>query len=499
MARATFTYSFGGFQLDSSTKRLTRDGHSVALTEYQADVLLQLLSRAGEIVTKDALIEAAWQGVAVTDNSLEQAISALRKALGDSNRGSRAADRGSSKLIETVPRRGYRFRGEVTRADTRASDAELAAILEPHRALLEGRAALETLERDAVERAMHAFEEVVARAPDYMSAHLGLANACVMHFETTRADEVPDADALVRAGHHAREACRLDPQSGDAWATLALALHHTRLGVQAIAAARRAVMLEPDNWRHHIRLAYVAWGEERLRAAHKTLSLFPGFPLAHLLAATVYVARQAFDLAEQELRVGAATQDAQQGAHVFSSVGCHWLLGLVLLARGDEEPAFAELQRELAFEADGQLYARECVANTWYAIGALQLRRGHRQDAAAAFEHALDRVPSHVLSQIGLSLARETPAERDALRPRIIRRLAQLEAPGLSVERALARAAMAVAAGGPADASRILDEALAAASTGSGGWLIPVDPLLNVTAHEPAFGQVLARLRTRAG
>ena len=486
------TYTFGEFQFDESKKRLTRNGQPVAVTEHQADVLLQLLCRPGEIVTKNALIDAAWQGVAVTDNSLEQAISALRKALGDSNRG-------SPKLIETVPRRGYRLTGEVVRADSRASDAELAAILEPHRALLEGRAALETLERDAVERAIRAFEDVVTRAPDYMSAHLGLANACVMHFEATRADEVPDGDALVRAGHHAREACRLDPQSGEAWATLALALHHTRLGVQAIAAARRAVMLEPDNWRHHMRLAYVAWGEERLRAAHKTLVLFPAFALAHLLAATVYVARVAFDLAEQELRAGGSAQDAQQGTHAFTSVGCHWLLGLVHLARGDEEQAFDELQRELAFESNGHLYARECVANAWYAIGALQLRRGHRPDAAAAFDRALERVPSHVLALIGLSLARETQAERQNLHARMNRRVAQLDASGLTVDAALARAAIAVTSGGPEDAARILDEALSGASTGSTGWLIPVDPLLNVSAHAPAFARVLARLRTRAG
>jgi DNA-binding winged helix-turn-helix (wHTH) protein len=485
------TYLFGDFELDASRKRLTRNGDPVALTEHQADVLMHLLSRPGEIVTKDALIDAAWQGLAVTDNSVEQAVSALRRKLGS------AAAR--TTMIETVPRRGYRFRGEVTRADSRASDAELAAILEPHRALLEGRAALETLERAAVDRAMQAFEMVVTRAPDHVSAHLGLANACVMHFETTRADEIPDADALVRAGHHAREACRLDPQSGDAWAALAMALHHTRHGVQAIAAARRAVMLEPDNWRHHFRLAYVAWGEERLHAAHRTLDLFPGFALAHWLGATVYVARQAFDRAELELRAGAAAQDAQQVAAAFSSVGSHWLLGLVHLARGDEDHALDELQRELAFETTGHLYARECVSNTWYAIGALQLRRGRRSDAAIAFEHALERVPSHVLAMIGLSIVVDRADQPDALHARIRRRLDQLAASGLAVESAIARAARAIAAGGPEDAAMILSEALAAAPTGTAGWVIPVDPLLNISAHEPAFVHVLARLRTRAG
>ena len=41
--------------------------------------------------------------------------------------------------------------------------------------------------------------------------------------------------------------------------------------------------LEPDNWRHHFRLSFVSWGEERLRAAHRTLALLPDFPLAHWL------------------------------------------------------------------------------------------------------------------------------------------------------------------------------------------------------------------------
>lgn len=494
MRPAARIYTFREFQLDSSRKQLTRGGEPVPLSEHQVDVLLALVSHPGGVVTKDALIQAAWHDVAVTDNSVEQAISALRKALGD-----RSADRGVRPLIETVPRRGYRFCGEVARREWRASDAELAAILEPHRALLEGRAALETLACDAVERAMRAFETVVQQAPDYASAHLGLANACVMHFEARRTDAIPDEETIRRAGRHAREACRLDPQSGDGWATLALVLHHTRHGTEAVAAARRAVMLEPDNWRHHVRLAYVSWGEERLRAAHKALALFPGFALAHWLGATVYVARQAFDLAEQELRSGAAAQDRQHGAHAFSSVGSHWLLGLVHLARGDEAQSERAFARELEFETERQLYARECAANTWYAIGALRLRRGAREEAAAAFEQALARVPAHVLASIGLTLAcpeRDGAADRHAT---VERRLAQLEDGGAGVDVAVARAVLAAAAGAVDPAAAALDEALAAAAGGSAGWLIPVDPLLNVSARATAFSKPLARLRARAG
>jgi tetratricopeptide (TPR) repeat protein len=401
-------------------------------------------------------------------------------------------------MIDTVPRRGYRFTADVAREESRTSDAELEALLEPYRAWVEGRAALETLERDAVLRAEQAFTAIVARAPEYASAHLGLANACVMHFEATRADAVPDADALVRAGHHAKEACRLDPQSGEAWATLALVHYRSGMGVQAIAAARRAVMLEPDNWRHHFRLASVGWGEERLRAAHRALQLFPDFALAHFLAATVHIARSAFDFAEQELRAGAAAQDKQQGSHAFTSVGLHWLLGLARLARGDEQDGLDQLQRELAFESAGHLYSRECAANTWYAIGAVMLRQGRRSDASGAFEHALDRVPAHLQAMIGLSTVCDPSPEREALHDNIAQRVAQFAEAGLVVDAAIGRAAMLAATGAPDAAAPLLDEALSAAPNGSAGWLIPVEPLLNVPAREDAFAQVLARLRTRA-
>jgi DNA-binding winged helix-turn-helix (wHTH) protein len=482
--------TFGEFTFDPRRKRLTRGDTAVELSEHQLDVLAHLVAHAGEIVSKDALIEAAWGGVAVTDNSLEQAISGLRRALGDKSR--------TPQIIQTVPRRGYRFAADVTREDARASDADLEALIQPYRALVEGRAALETLERDAVLRAEQALRLVVERAPDYAPAHRALANACVMHFEATRADEAPDADALLRASEHAREACRLDAQSGEAWATLALVHYRSGSAVQAIAAARRAVMLEPDNWRHHLRLAYVGWGEERLGAAQKALTLFPGFALARFLSGTVYVARQAFDLAEQELRAGAAAQDAQQGSHAFASVGSHWLLGLVRLARGHEQDALAAFQRELAFEANGQLYGRECAANTWYAIGAVLLRQGRRPEAAAAFESALARVPGHVLAMIGRSAVHDASSKREEVYETISRRIAQLTAAGSIVDAATARAALMASTGGSDDAAPLLDEALSNAPPGSAGWTIPVDPLLNVTAREQTFALVLARLRTRA-
>jgi tetratricopeptide (TPR) repeat protein len=334
-------------------------------------------------VSKDQLIDAAWEGLAVTDNSLEQAISGLRRALGDGPAG--------IPYIHTVPRQGYRFTGVVSRSASRASDDSLDALLAPHRAWIDGRAALETLEADQIRRARGVFEGVLRSAPDQAPVHVGLANACIMQFEMTRADESPDTAALAMAAQHAREACRLHPDYGEAWATLGFVLERTGHHPDALAASRRAVTLEGDNWRHHLRLASISWGEERLREARRTLALLPGFPLAHWLSATVHVARQALDEAERELDAGIAGQAGpQSGPSRFSGVALHWLRGLVFLARGDERRARESLDRELSYEASGHLYARECCANTWYAIGALHARHQQRTEGDDECRNARD-------------------------------------------------------------------------------------------------------------
>jgi len=307
-----------------------------------------------------------------------------------------------------------------------------------------------------------------------------MANACALGFESTRAHAVPDVEALRRAVHHAREGCRLDPSSGEAWSTRAFVLHRSGSAAEAIAAARKAVTLDGGNWHHHLRLAFVGWGEERLRAAHRVLALCPGLALAHWFAATVFVARQAFDAAVEELRTGCASQDAQRSeGGRFKAVGLHLLHGLVLAARGDEDAALEEFTRELEFEGDGQLYARECAANTWYAIGAIRLDAGRREDADAAFREALNRVPGHPLAG-ALCGARQQPPTTNKM------------------DRAMAAAAPLVLDGKHDDAARLCGEALVQAEPGPAGWILPVEPLLKPLRHHDAWARTLATLRDRA-
>jgi DNA-binding winged helix-turn-helix (wHTH) protein len=476
------TYSFGPFQLEAGARRLTSEGAKVDVPARHVDVLVALVARAGDVVSKDALVDLAWRDVAVTDNSLEQAISALRKVLGRPN--------GGAHYIETVPRQGYRFVADVRTEAARATDDDLEALIAPYRAWVEGRAALESLSADKISRARAAFERVLEATPQDPIAHIGMANACAMQFETTRADEHPDTASLATAAEHAREACRLDPQRAEAWATHGFILDRTGHFVDAVAALGRAVSLEPDNWRHHFRVALVCWGEARLRAARRTLALLPGLPLAHWLAATVHVARQNFLDAEMELRAGIASMEASRlhGAVKFPGVALEWLLGLIALARGSDDEALACFERELAHEAQHHLYARECCANAWYAIGALHLRRGGHQDAAHAFHQAVQRVARHPAAVV---LSATEPAV-----PPVTARAASIDRSIIDV--ALAQAIGLVVAGGHVEAAACLDRALAHVEAGGHGWLLPVEPMLGISRHPEVWVAVLAQLRSRA-
>src|SRR5205823_3542327 len=68
-------------------------------------ILILLLQRREQLVTKQELLSEIWSGVAVTENALTRAIAQLRKTLGD--------DAEAPRYIETVPTRGYRFIGTL--------------------------------------------------------------------------------------------------------------------------------------------------------------------------------------------------------------------------------------------------------------------------------------------------------------------------------------------------------------------------------------------------
>jgi adenylate cyclase len=112
-------FDLGPFRLDTQNELLFRGREPVALGRRAIALLRTLVERPGAVVSKDALIEAAWPGLAVEDSNLTVQISAIRRALAETPDGDR--------WIETMPRRGYRFVGPVV---AREEDSVTAALPE---------------------------------------------------------------------------------------------------------------------------------------------------------------------------------------------------------------------------------------------------------------------------------------------------------------------------------------------------------------------------------
>jgi len=96
-------YRFGDFVLNVDRCCLQRGGRDVDLRPKAFEVLHYLVKRAGKVASKDELVEFAWPNVTVSDDSLAQCVSDIRKLLNDDEQ----------RFIKTVPRKGYVFIADV--------------------------------------------------------------------------------------------------------------------------------------------------------------------------------------------------------------------------------------------------------------------------------------------------------------------------------------------------------------------------------------------------
>src|SRR5258706_11874615 len=100
---------FGPFELNIVERTLQKADEVIPLGARAFDILVTLVGRPGEIVSKNALISRVWPDVTVEEGSLRVHLSTLRKALGDGQFG--------SKYIANVQGRGYSFVAPVARQE----------------------------------------------------------------------------------------------------------------------------------------------------------------------------------------------------------------------------------------------------------------------------------------------------------------------------------------------------------------------------------------------
>jgi len=110
---------FEGFEVNLRSRELRRDGASVRLPDQSFQVLVLLLERPGDLVTREEIHKRLWAADTFVDfdHGLNNAVKRLRDALGDSAE--------APRFVETLPRRGYRFIGKI------AGTQDLAGALTP--------------------------------------------------------------------------------------------------------------------------------------------------------------------------------------------------------------------------------------------------------------------------------------------------------------------------------------------------------------------------------
>ncbi len=99
----------GDWTVEHALNRLSSAAAIVKLEPKAMSVLVYLADRAGEVVSRDALLSAVWPGVVVGDDSLTQVVIKLRKALGDAPE--------SPSYIQTISKKGYRLIAAVVRSE----------------------------------------------------------------------------------------------------------------------------------------------------------------------------------------------------------------------------------------------------------------------------------------------------------------------------------------------------------------------------------------------
>ena len=126
-------YRFGAFEADAATGELRRQGIRIKLNAQPFQVLLLLLERPGELLTREEISRELWPDGTFVDyeHGVNSAVNRIREALGDKA--------SNPRFVVTLARRGYRFVAPVERIDL--NEEQSAAASEPAAALVEERAA----------------------------------------------------------------------------------------------------------------------------------------------------------------------------------------------------------------------------------------------------------------------------------------------------------------------------------------------------------------------
>ncbi len=162
---------FGVFEVNLRERELRKFGLRVKLQQKPFQILHRLLETPGEFVSREELARVLWPDLHVLfDRSLNTAVNALRRALGDAGR--------NPRFIESRQGLGYRFIGQVEHIPAEAA-RPLSRSTEAHRDYLKGRYFSNKLTAEDLHKSVAHFESALSRDPGYALAYTGLADTYI--------------------------------------------------------------------------------------------------------------------------------------------------------------------------------------------------------------------------------------------------------------------------------------------------------------------------------
>ncbi|MFN2500585.1 MAG: winged helix-turn-helix domain-containing protein [Pyrinomonadaceae bacterium] len=293
-------YEFGEFRLDVGEHRVERVGCEVygSLPEKAFQTLVVLLRNSGSLVTKEGLLSAVWPDAVVEENNLGKAIHAIRQFLGTHGP--------NHTYIETIPKHGYRFVGEVARIydhkTSRVTDSSSSSRVFPggspaYDLYMRGKVKAGSENTADTDDAIKVLEAAVAIDPYYAAAYAQLARAYnTRSFKFTSRSEgkilQENADVAVA------KALDLDPGLAEAHFARGLILWTKSKGFPhelAIKSFKRALELAPDDDETHHQLSmvysHVGLLEEAQEHVAKAIEINPNNTMARFRVG-VYTAWQ---------------------------------------------------------------------------------------------------------------------------------------------------------------------------------------------------------------
>jgi DNA-binding winged helix-turn-helix (wHTH) protein/Tfp pilus assembly protein PilF len=487
--QAATTYVLDRFVVDLLRRELrTLQDEPIVLPARAFDVLALLIERPGVDFSRQELMSALWPGGVVEDNNLDQAVSALRKALGDS--------RQRPRYVLTLAGRGYRFIGDVGTSLPAAAQAAVPTPPPSHappRSRRPGQPGLALGIAFVCAGVVAAAMWLAAnheRPATQETAASGLRPASEDAYRRYTAGlyhwQRREPGSHAAAAREFEAAITIDPNFGPAWASLsgtlvAMAVFgvepSSEMMPRALQAARRAVALDPSSAEAQAALGHaLVQGERRYREGEalyaKAIATDPKLSHARMWRAINLAHLGRLPDALEEMRE-AARLEPRTLAYAAN-------LGLLMYLSRDYDGAVEHLQRLLSVEPRaGQ--ARATLAR-------VLLARGEPALALAALNGAPAAGPGSFADRgrIYAALGRDADAQAE------LDRLQAMGAAGYGV--AYDMATIELALGRADEACASLERALGDGSPGLG--MLRIDPALDALRDRPCHEQVQERLHS---